>query len=286
MPHLNAYLLGAHLSVWLLPPTAATASPRLSCSAPHGDCRASRCCNASESNQPFACFRHVDVYYAKCQPERGTPCGAGQSWHCPGWEACAPPHEECSLSRCCEDAASFGCFENKTVDAANTWRAVCLPFSAVGSRPEKWKELLVFSQSDEPLGSNLFGDAEVNVTSDEFFYTHVSRDNAFCEGTDQNTCKRTWRDIGNAYLDWLNEGARGFMADTGMQPWEVVAVVALSLAVAMCALLCGVVHRRRMHAHVLRLEAELSHLKEKVKPSNAEDRVPLQHDPDASNQDS
>jgi hypothetical protein len=90
---------------WLCPESWAD------CSDSFGDCRASHCCSRSVDK----CMRRSHMYYAQCRPElpeKGfsqcvdwrTGTATTESWLCPGWEECAAPHEECTMSRCCTDA--------------------------------------------------------------------------------------------------------------------------------------------------------------------------------------
>lgn len=90
---------------WLCPESWAD------CTDSFGDCRASHCCSRSVDK----CMRRSHMYYAQCRPElpeKGfsqcvdwrTGTTTTESWLCPGWEQCAAPLEECTMSRCCTDA--------------------------------------------------------------------------------------------------------------------------------------------------------------------------------------
>ena len=90
---------------WLCPESWAD------CTDSFGDCRASHCCSRSVDK----CMRRSHMYFAQCRPElpeKGfsqcvdwrTGTTTTESWLCPGWEQCAAPLEECTMSRCCTDA--------------------------------------------------------------------------------------------------------------------------------------------------------------------------------------
>ena len=130
-PPITQYLLSLGvLSLFLLPLGLAQKSES-QCSAPFGDCRASRCCRFSSE---FSCYRLPGLYYAQCRTESESPCGdADQPWRCPGWDTCAPAYAECTMSRCCADPA-FGCMLNRTATVATPhggWHAFCQPHTEV-----------------------------------------------------------------------------------------------------------------------------------------------------------
>ena len=63
-------------------------------------------------------------------------------WLCPGWEECAAPWGECTLSRCCTDEG-FACLLNKSSAAPRQWYAQCRP--AADAEAQGW---IAWTQSE------------------------------------------------------------------------------------------------------------------------------------------
>jgi hypothetical protein len=91
-------------------------------------CTESLCCK----NPASACYRRPAHYYAQCRtttactPWMDRAAAPEGGWLCPGWESCANPWDECTLSRCCTDE-NFACYLNKSSVEPRLWYAQCRP---------------------------------------------------------------------------------------------------------------------------------------------------------------
>lgn len=110
---------------------AAQSAPTVAPSACNGlfqSCTESLCCK----NPASACYRRPGHYYAQCRtttdctPWMDRAMAPEGGWLCPGWESCANPWDECTLSRCCTDA-HFACYLNKSSVEPRLWYAQCRP---------------------------------------------------------------------------------------------------------------------------------------------------------------
>ena len=127
---------------WLCPSSwleAAQSVPTAAPSACDGlfqPCTKSLCCK----NPASSCYRRPSHYYAQCRTttdctpwiNRATAPEVG--WLCPGWEACADPWDECTLSRCCTDN-NFACYLNKSSVEPRLWYAQCRPSNQSTTSP-------------------------------------------------------------------------------------------------------------------------------------------------------
>ena len=233
------------------------------CSGPFGDCRASRCC----ANPDFECYRLQGLYYAQCRPPSDTACGEDQRWACPGWQLCVAANQECTQSRCCVDP-DFGCFLNRT-EASTAWRAFCEPR---GDSTMDQMELHILSDGDELMQNSS------DLVTPEYFYVNVISSDAFCEGTPEWRCLSSWQQQATGYLASINSEASRVLDAAGLQPAAVMMITIVSAFLALCAVGCAFVHRRRWRTELGHLEAELSKLRHQTKRS-VEDRVPLQSEP-------
>jgi len=77
------------------------------CTAPHGDCSQSRCCEHHND----ACWKRPFSNYAECRPKpsEDNECRDTDEWLCPGWERCSDPDSGCTTTGCCNHEL-FTCY--------------------------------------------------------------------------------------------------------------------------------------------------------------------------------
>jgi len=249
------------------------------CSNPYTDCRQSLCCNEPST----ACFRKPHLYFAQCRHiEDKKKCKDTDDWLCPGWEKCAKAHEECTLSRCCQDK-SFGCALNETLLASGGgWHAYCHPHP----HPEEGKGLpgLVEGNHDD-LGSfvahgmatpasfskfkglvNTLKSTEMmKILSAKAYNSSVAarlrnHTSWLCElRPSEAMCKNAWKSSSEDYYAYANGLAMDW--ENRHDPLTVLGIVLLSVTIAICAIVALVLHRRRMQARVTQMELELHALR-------------------------
>ena len=118
------------------PPVPAVAPS--ACDGAFQSCTESLCCKSPAN----ACYRRPSHYYAQCRPttdctpwmDRATAPEGG--WLCAGWESCANPWGECTLSRCCTDE-NFACYLNKSSVEPRLWYAQCRPANQTTTTAER-----------------------------------------------------------------------------------------------------------------------------------------------------
>lgn len=190
-------------------------------------------------------------------------------WLCPGWEDCASPNEECTTSRCCA-SPEYGCFLNQTLlEAGGGWHAFCeLPsLQKFGSQGRvQLHQVATGEQLD------ISNPPDSNMTDEEYFYLQVSTKHAFCEGTPEWRCLESWQAEASRVLLAANQKARYIFHSSGLHPAAIVGIVLGSVLLACCACIGAVVYRRRMAAHLKKLEAELAGFRQATREATEKKR--------------
>jgi hypothetical protein len=158
---------------------------------------------------------------------------------------------------CVYPGPGFGCFLD---ESASEWQAFCEPATEGTARAQRQRtELHVLGDDDVVLGQAQRNLSKTVVTGRKYFYEEVISKLAFCEGSSESSCFSAWQLRAREYVDAsrLSLNAKARLVTESVEPVTLVAVMLFSSFVALCTCACMLVHRRRLHAHLRKLEAEL-----------------------------
>eukprot|EP00322_Chrysochromulina_rotalis_P000152 CAMPEP_0115864062 /NCGR_PEP_ID=MMETSP0287-20121206/19004_1 /TAXON_ID=412157 /ORGANISM="Chrysochromulina rotalis, Strain UIO044" /LENGTH=342 /DNA_ID=CAMNT_0003318515 /DNA_START=123 /DNA_END=1151 /DNA_ORIENTATION=- len=262
---------------WLCPESWAQ------CTDPFADCRASLCCR----EPGYECVRRAHLYYAQCRrmPEDARQSGActewtsngpDEKWLCPGWEQCAQPEEECTMSRCCTDNG-YGCYLDEEMEAAGEgWHAYCRPLRNDTETSTSSSEADAALAPASPTSTLLTMATHEKIKAIKNFTMAVLANPRLCEGRSTYFCRSIYKQgrlEHETYEDYLHNIITAVEDyEKEVSPLTVALVVLGSTFAALCAIACGAMQYSRMRARAIQAELELQALRVfSHQPSHSQD---------------
>jgi len=214
-------------------------------------------------------MRRAHIYYAQCRPAE-EHCidwqadGAdNEKWVCQGWERCAAPQEECTLSRCCSDPG-YGCIlDQGKLDRSEGWHAYCAPVNQTSHTPTAPAATAQTGASTSGSIGMLSMASSNNLLKSIYNFSMALKANKYlCERSSASFCREAVTHgirERESYRHYLEEMI--LKAEKDVSPLMFAIIIIGCVVACLLACVCGAFAAIQMRNRAIQAELELQALR-------------------------